>query len=179
MLYISKFECTLKLNTSLNRFFCYMKRRPKLARSAYKFNMLCFSYSHVHLHVISQDFDSPCLKNKKHWNSFTTDYFIESHGKRDGFFWCSSLDVSSIVMFLLFPISLYFQTLFRCWKQTAGWPSKKEPASCWHYLSAVTCVAENFPPYLLWRTTLSLTFPAKSVSLLVCFVFGVIFVCSF
>ncbi|XP_056136657.1 aprataxin isoform X2 [Lampris incognitus] len=34
--------------------------------------------SHVHLHVISQDFDSPCLKNKKHWNSFTTDYFIES-----------------------------------------------------------------------------------------------------
>ncbi|XP_062243791.1 aprataxin [Platichthys flesus] len=36
------------------------------------------SMSHVHLHVISQDFDSPCLKNKKHWNSFTTDYFIES-----------------------------------------------------------------------------------------------------
>ncbi|XP_029907571.1 aprataxin [Myripristis murdjan] len=37
------------------------------------------SMSHVHLHVISQDFDSVCLKNKKHWNSFTTDYFIESH----------------------------------------------------------------------------------------------------
>ncbi|XP_053188408.1 aprataxin [Scomber japonicus] len=36
------------------------------------------SMSHVHLHVISQDFDSPCLKNKKHWNSFTSDYFIES-----------------------------------------------------------------------------------------------------
>ncbi|KAM9818540.1 aprataxin [Syngnathus typhle] len=36
------------------------------------------SMSHVHLHVISQDFDSPCLKNKKHWNSFTTAYFIES-----------------------------------------------------------------------------------------------------
>ncbi|XP_036955461.1 aprataxin isoform X1 [Acanthopagrus latus] len=47
------------------------------------------SMSHVHLHVISQDFDSPCLKNKKHWNSFTTDYFIESHDviemlERDG-----------------------------------------------------------------------------------------------
>lgn len=40
-----------------------------------------FFSSHVHLHVISQDFDSPCLKNKKHWNSFTTDYFIESHGE--------------------------------------------------------------------------------------------------
>ncbi|KAI7811018.1 aprataxin isoform X1 [Triplophysa rosa] len=36
------------------------------------------SMSHVHMHVISQDFDSPCLKNKKHWNSFTTEYFIES-----------------------------------------------------------------------------------------------------
>ncbi|KAM4708248.1 aprataxin isoform 2-T2 [Discoglossus pictus] len=36
------------------------------------------SMSHVHLHVISQDFDSPCLKNKKHWNSFTTDYFLDS-----------------------------------------------------------------------------------------------------
>ncbi|XP_015799158.1 aprataxin isoform X1 [Nothobranchius furzeri] len=37
------------------------------------------SMSHIHLHVISQDFDSPCLKNKKHWNSFTTDYFMPSH----------------------------------------------------------------------------------------------------
>uniref|UniRef100_A0A8C5M805 Aprataxin n=1 Tax=Leptobrachium leishanense TaxID=445787 RepID=A0A8C5M805_9ANUR len=36
------------------------------------------SMSHIHLHVISQDFDSPCLKNKKHWNSFTTDYFLQS-----------------------------------------------------------------------------------------------------
>ncbi|XP_074850577.1 aprataxin isoform X2 [Carettochelys insculpta] len=36
------------------------------------------SMSHVHLHVISQDFDSPCLKTKKHWNSFTTEYFLNS-----------------------------------------------------------------------------------------------------
>ncbi|XP_034628966.1 aprataxin isoform X3 [Trachemys scripta elegans] len=36
------------------------------------------SMSQVHLHVISQDFDSPCLKNKKHWNSFTTEYFLNS-----------------------------------------------------------------------------------------------------
>ncbi|XP_030050197.1 aprataxin isoform X2 [Microcaecilia unicolor] len=39
------------------------------------------SMSHVHLHVISQDFDSPCLRNKKHWNSFTTEYFLESQGQ--------------------------------------------------------------------------------------------------
>ncbi len=30
------------------------------------------------MHVISQDFDSDCLKNKKHWNSFTTPFFIGS-----------------------------------------------------------------------------------------------------
>ncbi|ELT97774.1 hypothetical protein CAPTEDRAFT_132902 [Capitella teleta] len=36
------------------------------------------SMSHVHMHVISQDFDSVCLKTKKHWNSFTTEYFLDS-----------------------------------------------------------------------------------------------------
>jgi len=36
------------------------------------------SMSQVHLHVISQDFNSPCLKHKKHWNSFTTTYFVPS-----------------------------------------------------------------------------------------------------
>ena len=34
------------------------------------------SMSQLHLHSISQDFDSPCLKHKKHWNSFNTEYFI-------------------------------------------------------------------------------------------------------
>ncbi|PRP87894.1 putative aprataxin [Planoprotostelium fungivorum] len=32
----------------------------------------------VHMHVISQDFDSPCIKNKKHWNSFTTPFFVQA-----------------------------------------------------------------------------------------------------
>jgi len=34
------------------------------------------SMSQLHLHVISQDFDSPCMKTKKHWNSFTTGFFL-------------------------------------------------------------------------------------------------------
>ncbi|GAA5983080.1 hypothetical protein JCM10908_000149 [Rhodotorula pacifica] len=36
------------------------------------------SMRHVHLHVISTDFISPKLKNKKHWNSFhpTLGYFL-------------------------------------------------------------------------------------------------------
>ncbi|BFZ06136.1 hypothetical protein BsWGS_09174 [Bradybaena similaris] len=37
------------------------------------------SMSHLHMHVISQDFNSPFLKTKKHWNSFTTQYFVDSH----------------------------------------------------------------------------------------------------
>ncbi|KAG6556035.1 hypothetical protein Mapa_001976 [Marchantia paleacea] len=36
------------------------------------------SMKQLHLHVISQDFESACLKNKKHWNSFTTTFFRDS-----------------------------------------------------------------------------------------------------
>ncbi|CAI9097274.1 OLC1v1033664C3 [Oldenlandia corymbosa var. corymbosa] len=36
------------------------------------------SMRQLHLHVISQDFDSKHLKNKKHWNSFTTPFFRDS-----------------------------------------------------------------------------------------------------
>ncbi|CAF2745895.1 unnamed protein product [Rotaria sp. Silwood2] len=32
----------------------------------------------LHMHVISQDFISDSLKTKKHWNSFTSDYFLDS-----------------------------------------------------------------------------------------------------
>ena len=36
------------------------------------------SMKHLHMHVISQDLDSSSLKNKKHWNSFTTDFFMDA-----------------------------------------------------------------------------------------------------
>lgn len=32
----------------------------------------------LHLHILSNDFVSPFMKTKKHWNSFTTDYFVFS-----------------------------------------------------------------------------------------------------
>lgn len=32
----------------------------------------------LHLHVISQDFNSNHLKNKKHWNSFNSAFFRDS-----------------------------------------------------------------------------------------------------
>jgi aprataxin len=28
----------------------------------------------LHLHIISQDFDSPYLRSKKHWHSFTSNW---------------------------------------------------------------------------------------------------------
>jgi aprataxin len=31
----------------------------------------------LHIHIISDDLDSKCIKHKKHWNSFVTDYFVE------------------------------------------------------------------------------------------------------
>ncbi|CDH14506.1 related to HNT3-Member of the third branch of the histidine triad (HIT) superfamily of nucleotide-binding proteins [Zygosaccharomyces bailii ISA1307] len=34
------------------------------------------SMNNLHVHVISRDFNSPCLKNKKHYLSFTTDFFV-------------------------------------------------------------------------------------------------------
>lgn len=36
------------------------------------------SMGHLHMHVISQDFDSQSLRNKKHWNSFTTEFFLDA-----------------------------------------------------------------------------------------------------
>ncbi|KAM1222302.1 hypothetical protein ACFX2J_009853 [Malus domestica] len=36
------------------------------------------SMRQLHPHVISQDFDSTHLKNKKHWNSFNTAFFRDS-----------------------------------------------------------------------------------------------------
>ena len=32
----------------------------------------------LHLHVISQDLCSPCIKHKAHWNSFTTGFFVDA-----------------------------------------------------------------------------------------------------
>lgn len=34
----------------------------------------------LHLHVISDDMNSPSVKTKKHWNSFNTDFFLNSAG---------------------------------------------------------------------------------------------------
>eukprot|EP00047_Mylnosiga_fluctuans_P014051 m.34967 g.34967 ORF g.34967 m.34967 type:complete len:455 (-) comp5286_c0_seq1:1278-2642(-) len=38
----------------------------------------CPSMRQLHMHVISQDFDSQHLKTKRHWNSFTSPFFVGS-----------------------------------------------------------------------------------------------------
>jgi aprataxin len=42
------------------------------------------SMRRLHLHVISRDFDAPSLKTKRHWNSFTTPFFLDVDGERGG-----------------------------------------------------------------------------------------------
>ena len=60
------------------------------------------SMTRLHMHVISTDFDSPCLKNKRHWNSFTTSFFrsasqILDELKTNG---CISIDSGNYKQFL-------------------------------------------------------------------------------
>lgn len=40
------------------------------------------SMRRLHLHVISRDFYSPCLKTKKHWNSFNTPFLLSTEGRQ-------------------------------------------------------------------------------------------------
>lgn len=36
------------------------------------------SLTPLHLHIVSEEFESTCLKTKKHWNSFNSDFFVET-----------------------------------------------------------------------------------------------------
>ena len=36
------------------------------------------SLKRLHLHIVSQDFDSPKLRTQRHWNTFNTEYFMDS-----------------------------------------------------------------------------------------------------
>ena len=37
------------------------------------------SMHHLHVHIISRDMHSPCVRHKKHYNSFTTPFFVGLH----------------------------------------------------------------------------------------------------
>lgn len=59
------------------------------------------SLARLHLHIISDDMNSPCVKTKKHWNSFTSEFFLKSEGK-------SHQILPTIIEFKIFPC--LFQT---------------------------------------------------------------------
>jgi hypothetical protein len=41
---------------------------------------VCTNNRQLHLHVVSEDFDSRCMNRELRWNSFTTPFFIPSTG---------------------------------------------------------------------------------------------------
>lgn len=43
------------------------------------------SLRNLHIHLISKDFHSPRLKNRKHYNSFNTDFFVDFDKLRPGY----------------------------------------------------------------------------------------------
>ena len=50
---------------------------PSLSANPFPVQNCAISFGrHLHMHVISTDFDAEGLKTKKHWNSFTTDFFM-------------------------------------------------------------------------------------------------------
>jgi aprataxin len=59
------------------------------------------SMNHLHIHVLSRDLHSVCLKKTNHYLSFTTDFFIRMHeyplaqqdSRRDHFKWASGKDM--------------------------------------------------------------------------------------
>jgi len=91
----------------------------------FKFGYHCIpSMSHVHLHVISTDFDSPSLKTRRHWNSFTTSYFVNSEDvitqlEKNGKY--SAMDSKKAQELLDLPLRCHV-----CLKEQTNMPKLKE-----------------------------------------------------
>lgn len=73
-------ESSLDMDTTLLQVWGNI-RKPGFCGTSLFLLRLFVICSQLHMHVISQDFSSPFLKTKKHWNSFTTDYFVDAEGK--------------------------------------------------------------------------------------------------
>lgn len=58
------------------------------------------SMDRLHMHVISKDFHSPCLKTKQHWNTFNTKYFLSTECKSESVIF-STKPVKSLNIFHL------------------------------------------------------------------------------
>ncbi|CAF0862285.1 unnamed protein product [Didymodactylos carnosus] len=81
------------------------------------------SLSLLHMHIISQDFKSDCLKTKKHWNSFTTSYFMDAEDVIDELQTHGQVQVDSAPFYRLLEQEL---TCHRCQGKFRTMPKLKE-----------------------------------------------------
>jgi len=75
------------------------------------------SLKQLHMHVISEDFNSPCLNSKKHWNSFTTEFFIST----DNFI--KILDQKGKIEFDKTTYNAYLKAPLKHWESTQIFPT--------------------------------------------------------
>ncbi|KAJ6639937.1 Aprataxin-like protein [Pseudolycoriella hygida] len=90
------------------------------------------SMQRLHLHVISNDYNSPCLKTKIHWNSFNTKFFwdvkyVHKEIRRNGKVNKPNPDISKQLL----------ATELRCHK--CDFRPKNMPELKQHLLSHITC----------------------------------------
>lgn len=63
------------------------------------------SMQRLHLHVVSNDFESPSLKTKIHWNSFNTELFLSTD--------CMYLPVAVTISLMEYQLELHL-LMFCC-----------------------------------------------------------------
>ena len=81
----------------------------------------------LHLHLLTTDLDSTCLKNKKHWNSFTTDFL------RPPALWARELQATSRIAINSSAEEAKLKAEMRC--PVLGVPLKNMPAVKQHVCS--------------------------------------------
>lgn len=86
------------------------------------------SMTQLHLHVISNDFDSPALKTKRHWNSFNSPFFLPPSTI------IQSLQVSQRIQFDKITYEAYLEGPLKCHRCQQTLPTipalKAHIASC-------------------------------------------------
>ena len=91
----------------------------------------------LHLHAISTDYDSPALRTKKHWNSFTTRFFVDAAPLAARIYACASdADVRALVQSMFgdaAAASALLSTPLRCHR--CGAPMRNMPTLKSHIIT--------------------------------------------
>lgn len=104
------------------------------------------SLTPLHLHIISSDFDSECIKNKKHINSFTNSRFFVSPGMLEGHMvqraGAVEGDDVKVSVDAELANSIINATPFSCFR--CGFISKSVPQWKQHNLSCCMVLADDY-----------------------------------